>query len=119
LSKKSNSTGARFEEYVAQQITQAGCRVIARNYRCRWGEIDLVAHDQHAIVFIEVKYRHKPHYGLAAEHVTPAKAAKIVRATEMFLCENPQYQNHPIRLDVITQDNKDFIWLKNAIQIDQ
>jgi len=110
--------GVQFEHQLEQKLQSAGYTIIERNYRCRWGELDLIVTSDQTLIVIEAKYRTLDHYGRAVEFVTPEKVRKIVRATEMFLCENPQYFEYSLRFDVITQDNKEITWLKNAIQID-
>src|SRR3970040_1300812 len=62
-----NRAGARAEELCAELLRRAGLRVLARNWRCRHGEIDLVAEEGRTLVFAEVRYRRDQRYGGAAE----------------------------------------------------
>jgi putative endonuclease len=62
-----NRAGARAEELCAELLRKAGLRVLARNWRCRHGEIDLVAEEGTTLVFAEVRYRRDERYGGAAE----------------------------------------------------
>ncbi len=59
-------------------------RVLERNFRCRGGEIDIVARDGEAIVFVEVKERSGTSHGTAVEAVTPTKRRRIVRAARIY-----------------------------------
>lgn len=82
-------------------ITQAW-QILAQNWHCPWGELDLVAQTPTGIVaFIEVKTRQHSsldHGGLLA--ITPAKQRKLIRTAELFLEQYPHYAEHPCRFDV-------------------
>lgn len=77
--------GRRGEDIAAEYLTGLGLVVLARNWRCRGGELDLVATDCKRLVVCEVKTRSGTGYGDPAEGVTPAKAARIRRATASWL----------------------------------
>src|SRR5947209_7314149 len=68
--------GRRGEEAAAEQLKAAGYRILARNYRCPSGEIDLVAEERGVLVFVEVKTRSSAAYGSPRDAVTPAKRRK-------------------------------------------
>lgn len=76
-------------------------RVIARNHRCRGGEIDLVMQEDAVVVFVEVRYRRASRYGDALATIDARKQARIVTAAQDFLVAHPQYANCPCRFDVI------------------
>lgn len=63
----------------AEELTRQGYRIIERNFRCRYGEIDLIAEDANDLIFIEVKTRRGDAYGLPEEAVTLRKQQKIVQ----------------------------------------
>lgn len=93
--------GDDFEARSAALLRDYGLRVIARNYRCRAGEIDLVATDEHRLVFVEVRARlHRSHGGAAAS-VDRRKQCKIARCAAFFLSRHPQWRHLPCRFDVI------------------
>ncbi|MGH4026757.1 MAG: YraN family protein [Pseudonocardiaceae bacterium] len=75
----------RGEDLAAEYLTNAGLVVLSRNWRCREGELDLVATDRERLVVCEVKTRSGTGYGAPAEGVTPAKAARIRRITAAWL----------------------------------
>lgn len=77
-----------------------GYRILAMNYRRPTGEIDVIARDGGAVVFIEVKRRTTLRYGRPAEAVTPAKRRSIVRTAMYYIAEN-RLQDQPVRFDVI------------------
>lgn len=93
--------GAQFEQRSAQLLQQYGLRVIARGYRCRAGEIDLIALDDHRLLFVEVRARRSLTHGGAAASVDHRKQGKLSRCAAFFLQQHPQYQHLPCRFDVI------------------
>ena len=66
-------------------LEQKGLRVIARNYRCRLGEIDLVASEGVTTVFVEVRQRSSSAFGGAAASITSAKRQRLLRAARHYL----------------------------------
>mgnify|MGYP003472647726 CR=1 FL=1 len=80
-----NTTGARAEDLCAELLRKAGLRILARNWRCRLGEIDLVAEEAGTLVFAEVRLRRDASYGGAAESITAAKRARLLAAARLFL----------------------------------
>jgi putative endonuclease len=77
--------------------------ILARNYRCRAGEIDLVARDGATVVFVEVKERRSESHGTAVEAVTWRKRQRIVRAARVYASVN-QLSDAPVRFDVLAID---------------
>jgi putative endonuclease len=92
--------GREGEERAVKLLRREGYRILARNYRCRHGEIDVVAFEQGEIVFVEVKSRQSREKGSALEAVTPAKQRKIARVAEQFLAERDLF-DRPCRFDVV------------------
>ena len=80
-----NRTGARAEDLCEALLRNAGLRIVERNWRCRFGEIDLVAEDGATLVFAEVRLRRDGAYGGAAESISAAKRARIVAAARLYL----------------------------------
>lgn len=92
--------GRAGEEEAVKLLRREGYKILARNYRCRHGEIDIVAFESGEIVFVEVKSRLTDGKGTALEAVTPAKQRKIARVAEQFLLERDLYER-PCRFDVV------------------
>ena len=92
--------GRRGERLAARFLERAGLRVIARRFRLRCGEIDLIALDRDQVVFVEVKTRRGEGYGAPAESVTPFKQRKMARAALVFLTGRGWHER-PCRFDVI------------------
>ena len=109
-----NRAGARAEDLCAQLLARAGLRVLARNWRCRLGEIDLVAEDAGTLVFAEVRYRGSASHGGAAESITAAKQARIIAAARAFLRGRPEANCRfdVLLLDAIEEDRIE--WIRNA-----
>ena len=91
----------RYGEQVAAAHLQAnGIRVLERNWRCREGEIDIVAEDGDCLVVCEVKTRRTDAYGPPAEAVTPVKLARLRRLTAAWLAEH-EGTWPAVRIDVV------------------
>ena len=69
--------GRRGERLARQYLERAGYRIVAANYRCSWGEIDLVAEDGKELVFVEVRTRRTASYGSPQESITRQKAEHL------------------------------------------
>ncbi len=83
--RRSDVLGRRGEELAADYLAAAGLVVLSRNWRCRDGELDLVATDGERLIVCEVKTRSGTGYGEPSECVTPAKAARIRRVAAAWL----------------------------------
>jgi len=109
-----NRAGARAEELCAELLRKAGLRVLARNWRCRHGEIDLIAEEGRTLVFAEVRYRSDARFGGAAESVTAAKRARLLAAARLYLARRPDAE---CRFDVLLLDALEASrvqWIRNA-----
>ena len=75
-------------------------RLLDANYRCRWGEVDIVAHDGDELVFVEVRTRHGIQYGTLEESVTAAKARQLIATVQDYLQQYGQEESE-WRIDLI------------------
>lgn len=90
------------EELARHHLEARGYRVVARNYRCRWGEIDLVARDGDEWVFVEVRARRSDTYGGPEESVTEGKARRLILAAQDFLAQCDEAGGEPEwRIDLV------------------
>ena len=94
------STGKKGEELAAAYLEEAGYRIIVRNYRCLFGEIDMVAEEGETLVFIEVKSRRSDAYGDPQLAVGPQKQKKISRISLHYLSEH-RLRHRSARFDVV------------------
>ena len=73
------------EALVEQYLSERGCRIVEREGRCRFGEIDLIAEKDGMILFVEVKLRTNLRYGMPCEYVTAKKQEKLRAAALLYL----------------------------------
>jgi putative endonuclease len=92
--------GALGEEAARDHLEAQGCRILTCNYRCRDGEIDLVADDYGVLVFVEVKTRSSSAYGPPRDAVTPAKRRKLARAASHYMLAHTE-QERGYRADIV------------------
>ena len=85
LDPHSHDLGRRGETVAANYLADRGLVLLSRNWRCRDGELDLVATDGETVVVCEVKTRSTDDFGDPAEYVTPIKAQRVKRATRAWL----------------------------------
>lgn len=93
-------TGKRGEELAAAYLAEAGYRIVERNYRCIFGEIDIVAEEGETLVFVEVKSRRSEAYGDPQLAVGHEKQKKISRIAMHYLAES-RLRHRPARFDVV------------------
>ena len=97
--------GAAAEALAADFLRSRGLTVLTRNYRCRVGEIDIVARDRGAIVFVEVRLRSSAAFGGAAASITSAKRRRMILAAKHYLTTLPR--EPACRFDAILLDALD------------
>ena len=97
--------GKRGEELASGYLRAAGCGILAANYRCPWGEIDLVARDGEELAFVEVRTRRTATFGSPQESITRRKADHLVAAAQHYL-QNHARENDgeeiPWRIDLVS-----------------
>lgn len=106
--------GNAAEKLAAIYLQQQGLKLLASNYRCRFGEIDLVMHDGRETVFVEVRLRSHRAFGGAGASITASKQQKLTRTAEHYLME---HGNTACRFDAVLLDAlapEKLTWLKNA-----
>lgn len=110
--------GDRAEDIAAAHLARHGARTIARNYRCRLGEIDLVCDDGTSLLFVEVRLRRDARFGGAAGSIDAHKQARIVAAARHFLAtRGARMAERPCRFDAVLLDGLDASrveWLRDA-----
>lgn len=95
------AVGASGERIAALLLEQAGCTIIARNWRCRGGELDLVALDGEILVCAEVRVRTVAGHGSAAESVVGRKTKRLLHAVAAFIAAHPEHGDRLVRIDVV------------------
>jgi len=92
------------ENLAVQELRRRGYAILARRYRTRYGEIDIVADDDGTIVFVEVKTRAGGEFGIAVEAVTPQKRRRITAMAVDYLSRSGA-TSRPCRFDVVAIDH--------------
>lgn len=105
--------GAAGEEAALAFLQKQGCKLVARNWHCPFGEIDLIVKNGNTILFVEVKYRTNGGFGGAAYSITPAKLLKLQKSAEHYLQQH-RLVGAACRLDaVLIQGNDAPQWVQN------
>lgn len=94
-------------------LERQGCRLLARNWHCAFGEIDLIVKNGNTILFVEVKYRKNSAFGGAAYSISPAKLLKLQKTAEHYLQQH-RLNHLPCRIDaVLIQGGQAPEWVQN------
>lgn len=104
--------GQAAEERAARYLKAQGLALLARNWRCQFGEIDLILRDGATVVFVEVRSRHRSAYGGAAESITAQKRARLQRAAAAYLAQSGH--RGACRFDAVLIDGERLTWLRGA-----
>ena len=116
-SAASGALGAAKERLAERFLVEQGLRLVARNHRCRYGEIDLVMRDAETLVFVEVRYRRSSRFGTPAETVDRRKQRRLITAARHYLYLHPCPL--PCRFDVLGIGGRDEIqWVRHAFVVD-
>jgi len=110
-------TGALAEQLAARYLQQQGLKLIERNYRSRFGEIDLIMKEGAELVFVEVRQRRNTDFGGAAASIDDRKQQRIVRTAQQYLSSLVRLP--PCRFDVVLiegANEEELRWLKNAFE---
>lgn len=94
-------------------MQQRGLKLVARNYRSRFGEIDLIMRDGETLVFVEVRMRGSKDFCGAAASIDTRKQAKLISTAQLYLATLAHIP--PCRFDAVLLDSPDNVeWVKNA-----
>ena len=114
------SKGLHYENLAKKYLVQHGLALLKQNYRCRFGEIDLIMLQQEVLCFIEVKYRNSMRFGGAGSAIPVKKQKKIVKTAMFYIAENDRFKQHPVRFDaLLIQQQTDYQttginWIQSA-----
>ncbi len=109
------SQGAQAEQLAVQYLQQQGLKLIVQNFRCRFGEIDLIMQHGTTLVFIEVRLRRNAGFGGAAASIDARKQQRIISTAQQYLAGLARIP--ACRFDVVLLDDaegRNMQWLKNA-----
>lgn len=106
------------ENLACEFLKSKGALILSRNFRCKAGEVDIIAKDDTYLCFIEVKYRSDDRFGQPQEAVDIKKQKRICNVSKFYLYSKYKSSDVPVRYDVIAISQKDdmlaFKWIKNA-----
>lgn len=91
---------------------------MARNFRCRSGEIDLIMLDRDCLAFVEVRCRRSSRFVAPADTVDYRKQRKLILTAAIFLARERRYATLRVRFDVIAIDGDDVRWIRDAFRPD-
>jgi putative endonuclease len=122
MNEMSLARGMAAEQLAADYLQSRGLTVLARNLRCKAGELDLVCLDQDVLAVIEVRQRSGADFGGAIGSVTWHKQRKIIRATQFFLAQQARWRALRVRFDVfaiegpLAQQHR-IVWVRDAFRV--
>lgn len=117
------SLGDFGEEAVCRWMRLHGFKILERNFRCRLGEVDIIAKKNDYIVFVEVKLRKNDSYGQAREYVTAAKQRRIIAAASLWLAQHvttlqPRFDVAEVYApEGLDTKNPEITYIKDAFQL--
>ncbi|MET1254021.1 YraN family protein [Aliikangiella maris] len=110
--------GFSLEVYAKTQIESVGYQIVATNYACKLGEIDIIAKKNNVLVFIEVRYRKNSRFGGALASITPQKQKRLILTASHYLQQKKLTNKIACRFDVFAiQGNLPSLhyeWIENA-----
>lgn len=101
MPRNNRRVGSGYEKLAADYLISQGYEIVEMNFRCRTGEIDIIAREGRYLVFVEVKYRKGRGIGNPLEAVTPAKQRVISRVAVYYMIQHRLAESTPCRFDVV------------------
>ncbi|MBL8299587.1 MAG: YraN family protein [Rhodanobacteraceae bacterium] len=95
------SVGAIWEQTAQAELERAGLCLVARNWQCRYGELDLVMRDGATLVFVEVRYRNAASVADGTESIGVSKRRRLIHSAQLFLAAHPAFAHSPCRFDSV------------------
>jgi putative endonuclease len=114
--------GMAGENLAAEYLGLRGLKILARNLRCKAGELDLVCLDGSVLAIVEVRQCVCAEFGGALSSVTWAKRRKIIRAARYFLQRQVEWRDYSMRFDVLAVQGlpdgvHEIVWVKDAFRV--
>ena len=113
-----NNAGLKAEQLAETFLKAQGLTLVAHNFHCRFGEIDLIMLDNNVLVFTEVRLRSNAKFGSAAASITHTKQQKLAHTAEYYLQQHPH--KYACRFDAVLMnkiDHENIVWLKNIFDV--
>lgn len=115
-----HKTGRDAENDACAYLEKKGLHLLERNYRCHFGEIDLIMQDKQDIVFVEVRARQQTHYGDAIETIDDHKQSKLIKTAIFYLQKKHWLDKVNCRFDVVGKqiELNQLEWIQDAFSTD-
>lgn len=110
------TSGQDAERFAEIFLQQRGLKLVQRNYRCRFGEIDLIMRDRDCLVFIEVRLRSGAAFGGAAASIDAVKRSKLIKAAQHYLACLERMPACRFDAVLLTDTQGAVEWIKGAIE---
>ena len=110
------AVGTTYEKLAGNYLTGEGYEILEYNFRCRMGEIDIVAKDGEYLVFVEVKYRSSGRTGSPLEAVDTRKQRIISKVASYYCLTHGCGEGQPCRFDVVAIKGEEYTLIKNAFE---
>ena len=114
MTQNNRITGSYYETQVAAFLEAQGMTILDKNFRCRMGEIDLIARDGRYLVFIEVKFRSSGSAGYSLEAIDRRKIGRIRKAASFYLYSHRLPEETPCRFDAAGVDGQAITYIKDV-----
>lgn len=121
FSTKKLALGEEGEDWAVNYLKDKGFKVLERRYKCRSGEVDVIAERKGEIHFVEVKTRQNENFGAPWEAVTPYKQARLMKAAQWYVLRTPEAQKKPKVFSVLSiltgKEKPQFQFFENAFEM--
>ena len=114
MPENKRKVGAQAEKLAEEYLTASGMKIVARNFRNRQGEIDIIGYHEGYLVFVEVKYRASLKNGNPEEAVGASKQKNICKVADYYRYTHKVPLSMPVRYDVVAVLGEEVRWLQNA-----
>jgi putative endonuclease len=114
--RRRQTLGTNAEKLAERFLMRRGLNTLARNFRCRFGEIDLIMADDRCVVFVEVRYRSDHKFARPALTVDRRKQRKLVRTAAIYIAGRPQLSGLVMRFDVVAIVGDSIDWTTDAFR---
>ncbi|HSH98301.1 MAG: YraN family protein [Methylophilaceae bacterium] len=117
LTSQQDTAGSQAEKLAAVYLQEQGLKLVTSNYRCRFGEIDLIMRDDKTLIFVEVRLSSSGSFGGAAYSINASKQKKLIITAEHYLQQHSAAAKMACRFDAILMDKtsaQNVQWIQNA-----
>lgn len=114
--QNTRAVGAQYEAKAAAYLSARGITILARNFDCRRGEIDLIGSDGRYLIFFEVKYRSSQKDGMPFSAIGAVKQRRMFYAARQYLYQQCLPENTPVRFDAVGILGEELVWIRDAFR---